>query len=139
MRFWTAASIVSLLAGVLICVTGTAYAHPHNSVDIIAPPAPVFPNNTVAPGRCEVRFDISEYTSINIRRTECSDLVFCKAAKDAVEAAKLKVVDNNGEEGAGNARNVVYPLRFTFGQPSQGQLNWIRAQPLFPCDDTLMF
>lgn len=128
-----------MLAGLLHLGSGMASAHPHNSVDIIAPPAPVFPDNTVAPGRCEVRFDISQYTRINIRRAECSDLVFCKPAKDAVEAAKLKVVDNNGEEGAGNARNVLYPLRFTFGEPSQGQLNWIRAQPLFPCDDALMF
>ena len=139
MRFGMPASILALLAGVLLLGSGMAYAHPHNSVDIIAPPAPVFPDNTVAPGRCEVRFDISEYTTINIRRAECSDLIFCKPAKDAVEAAKLKVVDNNGEEGAGNARNVLYPLRFTFGQPSQGQLTWIRAQPLFPCDDALMF
>ena len=139
MRIGKPASIVAMLAGFLHLGSGIACAHPHNSVDIVTPPAPVFPDNTVAPGRCEVHFDISQYTQINIGLAECSDLIFCKSAKDAVEAAELRVVDNDGEEGAGNAKNVVYPLRFTFGKPSQGQLDWIRAQPLFPCDDALMF
>ncbi|MEO1324836.1 MAG: hypothetical protein AAFV59_17735, partial [Pseudomonadota bacterium] len=39
----------------------------------------------------------------------------------AVEAAKLRVVDNNGEEGPGVAQNIVYPLEFTFGVPSDRQ------------------
>ena len=139
MRLRKPVSLVALLAGFLHLGSWGAYAHPHNSVDIITPPAPVFPENTVVPGRCEVRFDISEYTKIKIRSAECSDLIYCKPSKDAVQKVELRVVDNNGEEGPGNARNQLYPFRFPFGEPSQGQLDWIRAQPLFPCDDALMF
>ena len=139
MRLKKPASIFTVLAGFLYLASGAAQAHPHNTVDIIAPPAPVFPEDTVVPGRCEVRFDISEYTKIDIRSAECSDLIYCKPSKDAVQKVELRVVDNNGEEGPGNARNQLYPLRFSFGEPSQGQLDWIRAQPLFPCDDALMF
>ena len=139
MRLRGTASTIVLLAVHLHFGSWAAHAHPHNSVDIIAPPTPEFPENTVAPGRCEVRFDISQSTEIKIRSAECSDLVFCKPSKDAVQAAKLRVVDNKGEEGPGNARNVLYPLEFTFGVPSPGQLKWIDEQPLFPCDDALMF
>ncbi|MEL7110995.1 MAG: hypothetical protein AAGL99_17175 [Pseudomonadota bacterium] len=124
---------------ILAFTASSAMAHPHNTVDILEPPAPIFPDDTVAPGRCEVRFEIRNYTDIKVTGAECSDYIFCKPSRVAVEAAKLRVVDNNGEEGPGVAQNIVYPLEFTFGVPSDRQLAWINAQPLFPCDQALMF
>ena len=122
-----------------LLVSPPSAAHPHNSVDIIKPPTPSFPEGTVAPGRCDVRFEITDYSKIAVTSAECSDYVFCKAARVAVEDASLRVIDNNGEEGPGIAKNVLYPIEFTFGTPSQGQINWIRSQPLFACDQAMMF
>lgn len=119
-------------------ITPMATAHPHNTVDILQPPAPVFPNETVAPGRCDVRFEVTNYTQISVTAADCTDYIFCRPARIAVEAASLRVVDNNGEEGPGAALNLVYPIEFTFGVPSPGQLAWIKAQPLFACDQSMM-
>ena len=133
--------VIPVLCILMIAFGGQlgAHAHPHNTVDIIEPPVPEWPEGVVAPGRCDVRFELSNYTEIKITSAECTDYVFCKAARVAVEQSKLRVVDNSGEEGPGNARNIVYPLEFTFGIPSEGQSKWIAAQPLFPCDRSQMF
>lgn len=124
---------------VILITPQPAGAHPHNSVDIIVPPSPVFPDGAAVPGRCDVRFNISNHTQINVESAECSDYIFCKPSRVAVEAASLIVVDNDGEEGVGNAANVVYPLEFTFGVPSQRQHDWISEQPLFQCAQAMMF
>lgn len=114
-------------------------AHPHNTIDIIQPPQPAFPDGTVAPGRCEVRFEMSNYTKIKVTQADCSDYVFCKPARIAVEGAKLRVMDNKGEEGPGVIKNAVYPIDFIFDPVSDAQLKWIKAQPRFPCDQSMMF
>lgn len=130
--------LVATIAASLL-YAGSVSAHPHNSVEVIEPPIPEFPEGVIAPGRCDVRFALSNYTEIRVLSVECSDLVFCDSARDSVEEAKLTVIDNDGVEGPGNSRNAVYPLQFAFGIPSENQSNWIAAQPLFSCDQSQMF
>lgn len=116
-----------------------AHAHPHNSIEVISPPTPIFPDDTVAPGRCEVRFEVSDYTKIKVTSAECSDYIYCKPARIAVEGVDLRVIDNDGEEGIGIVKNALYPIDFIFDPPSEAQIKWIKAQPMFPCDQSMMF
>lgn len=125
-----------LLLGWLIALN--AAAHPHNSVEIIEAPVPVFPE-TPFPGRCDVSFDIEDSTRIIIRKVECSAQIFCASARDAVENSKLRVIDNDGEEGPGVARNSVYPLEYLFDNPSEDQIKWVKSRKLFLCRADLMF
>lgn len=119
-----------------VCAFG-ASAHPHNSLEIIEPPAPVFPQ-TPFPGRCDVSFDVEDWTRIMVKTVECSAPIFCASARDAVESSKLRVVDNKGEEGPGIVRNAVYPLTYLLGNSSESQIKWIESRRLFPCTADLV-
>ena len=97
----------------------TAQAHQSpsgNAVEIVKAPEPVYPSAAQffkVIGLCDVHFNLYDYgRSLDVYDVQCSNAVFCLAAKEGVEGADLRVVDAPFTARPGVVLKVVYPLTF---------------------------
>ena len=134
MRIQYAASILLVLAVSVCAFSAPASAHPHNKLDVIVGPQPEFPKDTNTVARCEVRFDVSNYSIVEVKQVKCSHPAFCESARASVAEIIVRVTDNNGEEGPGNIRGAVFPLDYSFEDSGLFDSIYLNLAPMKVCD-----
>ena len=111
--------------------------HPSNDVETLVQPMPEFPQMAAyfgLEGMCQVLFDLrAGGEEIVVREAACTHPLFCKAARQAVEQARFRVIDVPGVKQPGERKNIILPLEFLF-EPADHA--WTAV---VPCSVDLMF